>query len=111
MERTSNSTKVKIRHCCYRLASAPPLCHGCFGDSEGGCDQLVGQVEALQVQMEEKTRLANEQIEMLMEDRRLKTEEAEVQRSRDQKQINALTDRWVTFNKMTLWSLLMIIFA
>lgn len=48
------------------------------------------------MQMEEKTRLAKEQIEMLMEDRRLKTEEAEVQRNRDQKQIRALTDRWVT---------------
>lgn len=52
------------------------------------------------MQMEEKTRLAKEQIEMLMEDRRLKAEEAEGQRNRDQKQIKALTDRWVTFNKM-----------
>ncbi|CAF95871.1 unnamed protein product, partial [Tetraodon nigroviridis] len=54
---------------------------------------LLLQVEALQVQMEEKTRLAKEQIEMLMEDRRLKAEEAEVQRNRDQKQIRALADR------------------
>lgn len=45
------------------------------------------------MQMEEKTRLAKEQIEMLMEDRRLKMEEAEVQHNRDQKQIRALTDR------------------
>lgn len=42
---------------------------------------------------------------MLMEDRRLKVVEAEVQRNRDQKQIRALTDRWVTFNKMPPWSL------
>lgn len=61
--------------------------------------------------MEEKTRLAKEQIEMLMEDRRLKMEEAEVQWNRDQKQIRALTDRWVTFNKIPPWSLLIIIFA
>lgn len=61
--------------------------------------------------MEEKTRLAKEQIEMLMEDRRLKTEEAEVQQNRDQKQIRALTDRWVTFNKMAPCSLLIIMFA
>lgn len=61
--------------------------------------------------MEEKTRLAKEQIEMLMEDRRLKMEEAEVQWNRDQKQIRALTDRWVTFNKMPPRSLLIIIFA
>lgn len=102
IERTSTNTRVKIRHCCYRFAWAPPLWHGCLGDSEGGCNKPVWQVEALQVQMEEKTRLAQEQIEMLMEDRRLKTEEAEVQRNRYQKQIRALTDRWVTLNMVLL---------
>lgn len=55
--------------------------------------------------MEEQTRLAKEQIETLMEDRRIKTAEAEAQRNRDQEQISTLTDRWVAFNKMALWSL------
>lgn len=63
------------------------------------------QVEALQVQMEEQTRLAKEQIETLLEDRRIKAEEAETRRIRDQEQIRALTDRWVAFQKMALWSL------
>lgn len=111
MQRTLNDTKVKIRHCCYRLALAPPLWNGCLGDSEDGCNQLVWQVEALQMQMEEKTCLAKEQIEMLMDDRRLKTEEAEIQRNRDQKQIRALTDKWVTFNEVAPCPLLITTFA
>lgn len=61
-------------------------------------------MEALQVQMEEQTRLAKDQIETLLEDRRIKAEEAETHRIRDQEQIRALTDRWVA-KKMALWSL------
>lgn len=53
------------------------------------------QVEALQAQMEEQTRLAKEQIESLMEDRRIKTEEAQAQQHRDRERITALTDKWV----------------
>ncbi|KAG8012500.1 Coiled-coil domain-containing protein 77 [Nibea albiflora] len=51
------------------------------------------KVEALQAQMEEQTRLAKEQIESLMEDRRIKTEEAQAQQHRDQERITALTDK------------------
>ncbi|KAI3371526.1 hypothetical protein L3Q82_024111, partial [Scortum barcoo] len=51
------------------------------------------KVEALQAQMEEQTRLAKEQVESLMEDRRIKTEEAQAQRHRDQERITALTDK------------------
>eukprot|EP00066_Takifugu_rubripes_P029942 XP_011619208.1 PREDICTED: coiled-coil domain-containing protein 77-like [Takifugu rubripes] len=54
---------------------------------------LLLQVEALQVQMEEQTRLAKDQIETLLEDRRIKAEEAETRRIRDQEQIRTLTDR------------------
>ncbi|KAE8296474.1 Coiled-coil domain-containing protein 77 [Larimichthys crocea] len=54
---------------------------------------LLLQVEALQAQMEEQTRLAKEQIESLMEDRRIKTEEAQAQQHRDQERITALTDK------------------
>uniref|UniRef100_A0A3P8STK8 Coiled-coil domain containing 77 n=1 Tax=Amphiprion percula TaxID=161767 RepID=A0A3P8STK8_AMPPE len=54
---------------------------------------LLLQVEALQAQMEEQTRLAKEQVESLMEDRRIKTEEAQAQRQRDQERITALTDK------------------
>ena len=53
------------------------------------------QVEALQAQMAEQTRLAKEQIESLMEDRRIKTEEAYAQQQSDQERITALTDKWV----------------
>lgn len=59
------------------------LCGSCF------------QVEALQAQMEEQTRLAKEQVESLLEDRRIKTEETQAQRHRDQERITALTDKWV----------------
>ncbi|XP_008285322.1 coiled-coil domain-containing protein 77 isoform X2 [Stegastes partitus] len=54
---------------------------------------LLLQVEALQAQMEEQARLAKEQLESLMEDRRIKTEEAQAQRQRDQERITALTDK------------------
>ncbi|XP_071360311.1 coiled-coil domain-containing protein 77 isoform X1 [Trachinotus anak] len=54
---------------------------------------LLLQVEALQTQMEEQTRLAKEQVESLMEDRRIKTEEAQAKRQRDQERITALTDK------------------
>nr|XP_046249968.1 coiled-coil domain-containing protein 77 isoform X2 [Scatophagus argus] len=54
---------------------------------------LLLQVEALQAQMEEQTRLAKEQVESLLEDRRIKTEEAQAQRNRDQERLSALTDK------------------
>ncbi|XP_070827912.1 coiled-coil domain-containing protein 77 isoform X2 [Chaetodon trifascialis] len=54
---------------------------------------LLLQVEALHAQMEEQTRLAKEQVESLLEDRRIKTEEAQAQCHRDQERITALTDK------------------
>lgn len=51
------------------------------------------QVEALQAQMEEQTRLAKEQVESLLDDRKIKSEEALAQRLRNQKQITTLTDK------------------
>ncbi|KAJ8386894.1 hypothetical protein AAFF_G00164910 [Aldrovandia affinis] len=54
---------------------------------------LLLQVEALQAQMEEQTRLAKEQAESLLEDRRIHAEEAQVQRQRDEERLAALTDR------------------
>ncbi|KAF3854579.1 hypothetical protein F7725_022634 [Dissostichus mawsoni] len=51
------------------------------------------KVEALQAQMEEQTRLVREQVESLMEDRQIKTEEAQAQRQKDQERISALTDK------------------
>ncbi|KAM4619473.1 coiled-coil domain-containing protein 77 isoform 2-T2 [Polymixia lowei] len=54
---------------------------------------LLLQVEALQAQMEEQTRLAKEQVESLLEDRRIHLEEGQVQHQRDQERITALTDK------------------
>ncbi|KAM7003296.1 coiled-coil domain-containing protein 77 [Tautogolabrus adspersus] len=54
---------------------------------------LLLQVEALQAQMEEQTRLTKEQVESLMEDRRIKTEEAQAQQQRDKERITALNDK------------------
>ncbi|XP_035521096.1 coiled-coil domain-containing protein 77 isoform X1 [Morone saxatilis] len=54
---------------------------------------LLLQVEALQAQLEEQTRLAKEQVESLLEDRRIKTEEAKAQQHRDHERITALTDK------------------
>ncbi|XP_011474841.1 coiled-coil domain-containing protein 77 [Oryzias latipes] len=54
---------------------------------------LLLQVEALQAQLEEQTRLAKEQVEALLEDRKIKTEEAQAQQRRDQERIAALNDK------------------
>lgn len=51
-------------------------------------------MEALQAQMEEQTRLAKEQVEALLEDRRIHLEERQVQQKRDQDGITALTDKY-----------------
>uniref|UniRef100_A0A3B3HPY1 Coiled-coil domain containing 77 n=1 Tax=Oryzias latipes TaxID=8090 RepID=A0A3B3HPY1_ORYLA len=56
---------------------------------------LLLQVEALQAQLEEQTRLAKEQVEALLEDRKIKTEEAQAQQRRDQERIAALNDKLV----------------
>ncbi|XP_034032810.1 coiled-coil domain-containing protein 77 [Thalassophryne amazonica] len=54
---------------------------------------LLLQVEALQAQMEEQTRLSKEQIESLLEDKKIKTEEAQAQHQRDHERFTALTDK------------------
>lgn len=55
------------------------------------------QVEALQAQMEEQTRLSKEQVESLLEDRRIHVEEGQVQHQRDQDRITVLTDKYVNY--------------
>lgn len=54
---------------------------------------LHSQVEALQAQLQEQTRLAKEQVESLLDDRNIKSEEAQAQRLHDQKQIASLNDK------------------
>ncbi|NWI58985.1 CCD77 protein, partial [Calyptomena viridis] len=54
---------------------------------------LLLQVQALQAQIEEQTRLSKEQIEALLEDRRIYMEEAEVQHQKDQDKIKAITEK------------------
>uniref|UniRef100_A0AAY4B495 CCD77 protein n=1 Tax=Denticeps clupeoides TaxID=299321 RepID=A0AAY4B495_9TELE len=59
---------------------------------------LLLQVEALQAQLEEQTRLSREQVESLMEDRRIHMEEARVQHQRDKDRVTAFTERLHTQN-------------
>ncbi|XP_041072042.1 coiled-coil domain-containing protein 77 [Carcharodon carcharias] len=54
---------------------------------------LLLQVEALQSQLQEQTELAKDQIDALLEDRRIHTEEAHVQHERDKDKIKSLTDK------------------
>ncbi|NWH44825.1 CCD77 protein, partial [Fregata magnificens] len=56
-------------------------------------ETLVLQVEALQAQIEEQTRLSKEQVEALLEDRRIHMEEAQIQHQRDQDKIKTITDK------------------
>ncbi|XP_063251129.1 coiled-coil domain-containing protein 77 isoform X7 [Prinia subflava] len=55
-------------------------------------ETLLLQVKALQAQLEEQTRLAKEQVEALLEDRRLQMEEAEVRHRREQDKLKAVTE-------------------
>ncbi|XP_061494645.1 coiled-coil domain-containing protein 77 [Rhineura floridana] len=55
---------------------------------------LLLQVEALQAQLEEQTKLSKEQIETLLEDRRIRIEETQVQHQRDQEKIKDLTEKY-----------------
>uniref|UniRef100_A0A8C9AQ97 Coiled-coil domain containing 77 n=1 Tax=Prolemur simus TaxID=1328070 RepID=A0A8C9AQ97_PROSS len=52
---------------------------------------LILQVEALQAQLGEQTRLSREQVEGLMEDRQIRFEEIQIQHQRNQDKIKELT--------------------
>nr|KAG5711308.1 hypothetical protein BaRGS_006005 [Batillaria attramentaria] len=54
---------------------------------------LTLQVESLQAQLAEQAKLAKEQIDALMEDRRVKEEEYETRRRRDEEKIRILTEK------------------
>ena len=54
------------------------------------------QIQSLQSQLEEQTKLAKEQIEALEADRRVKIEEYDARRERDEEKIKTLTEKWVS---------------
>lgn len=56
-------------------------------------ESLVLQVEALQAQLQEQTKLAKEQVEALIEDRRVKEEEMQTRMERDEAKIATLTEK------------------
>ncbi|XP_070558268.1 coiled-coil domain-containing protein 77-like [Ptychodera flava] len=56
-------------------------------------ETLVLQVEALQAQLEEQTKLAKEQVDALLEDRRVRMEEMQTITERDRDKIQTLTDK------------------
>ncbi|NXQ59142.1 CCD77 protein, partial [Anthoscopus minutus] len=56
-------------------------------------ETLLLQVKALQAQLEEQTQLTKDQLEALLEDRRIQMEEAEVRHRRDQDKIKAITEK------------------
>ena len=51
------------------------------------------QVEALQAQLEEQTKLAKEQVDALLEDRRVRIEEFETRRQRDEDKVKTVTEK------------------
>ena len=58
------------------------------------CLQVLAlQVEALQAQLEEQTRLAKEQVDALLHDRQVKAEENETRGKRDTDKIKTLTEK------------------
>jgi F0F1-type ATP synthase membrane subunit b/b' len=57
-------------------------------------ETLLLQIEALQAQLEEQTKLAKEQIESLLEDRRVRIEEYDVQRKRDEERLKQSQEKY-----------------
>ncbi|XP_060101746.1 coiled-coil domain-containing protein 77 [Heteronotia binoei] len=93
-ERNGNSTlKTGIKS-----SASKPTAKGGKSESAERCQRdnqtLLLQVEALQAQLEEQARLAKEQLEALLEDRRIRIEEAQVQHQRDQDKIKDLTEKY-----------------
>ncbi|XP_050413769.1 coiled-coil domain-containing protein 77 isoform X1 [Patella vulgata] len=56
-------------------------------------EMLTLQIESLQSQLSEQTKLAKEQYEALLEDRRVKEEEHETRKQRDEEKIRLLTEK------------------
>lgn len=56
-------------------------------------ETLLLQIEALQAQLEEQTKLAKEQIESLLEDRRIRIEEYDLQRKRDEERLKQAQEK------------------
>ena len=56
-------------------------------------ETLLLQIEALQAQLEEQTKLSKEQIETLLEDRRVRIEEFDVQRKRDDERLKQCQEK------------------
>lgn len=54
---------------------------------------LLLQIESLQAQLEEQTKLSKQQIEALLEDRRVRLEEQHAQRERDEDKIKTLQEK------------------
>lgn len=54
---------------------------------------MLLQIESLQAQLQEQTRTAKEQIDALLEDRRVRMEEQNAQRDRDEDKIKTLQDK------------------
>ncbi|XP_068579315.1 coiled-coil domain-containing protein 77 isoform X1 [Cebidichthys violaceus] len=100
LEENLNLRPTKLRPAATRKAESSRRTKSADGLNGESLEQykndkqtLLLQVEALQAQMEEQTRLAKEQVESLLEDRQIQTEEAQAQRQRDQERITATTDK------------------
>lgn len=52
-------------------------------------------MEALRAQLAEQTKLAKEQVDAMVEDRRVRVEEYETRRQRDEDKIRTLTEKFV----------------
>lgn len=56
-------------------------------------DTLLLQIESLQAQLEEQTKISKEQINALLEDRKVAQDEQQIQRERDTAKIKSLSDK------------------
>jgi len=63
-------------------------------------ETLSLQIEALQAQLEEQTKLAKDQIESLLEDRRVRIEEYDVQRKRDEERLKQAQEKIIQMQNL-----------
>ena len=76
-----------------KLQSQKKTAENQLDDDDVDKETLLLTVEALRAQLEEQTRLCKEQVETLLEDRRVKAEEADVQHQRDADRVKSLADK------------------
>ncbi|CAD5116961.1 DgyrCDS5800 [Dimorphilus gyrociliatus] len=93
LERLHLDEKIYPKQGSKKFSSKDPKKKQTNGIYERDNESLALQVEALQAQLAEQTKLAKEQMEALLEDRRVRQEESDTRASRDQEKLRQMQEK------------------